>query len=686
MNVADYFEGFLALAVGCLPWVVASRRLVRRLLPDWTGPEAILGASIIGICGILLVAEALGVVDVLYRWVFAVVSAVAAMAVSSLGVSSQRRSAPVESHAPRGRVEWVVLGCVAVCVIATSMSLLGRDVSALRSGPQDLDSLHYHLTQAAHIVQAHNIDHLHHTASSDITAYYPYNAELLDAVGMLGPHPDIAVFGLNLLFGWLALLACWVIGARWSRGAPALAAGAAAIALPIVSQGSSGPGLNDLPTMAFLLSAVALLCVADVPRGDRPRKVWLTKVALAGASLGLAAGTKLSALAIVVLLALGTVVLAARDRRVTLIALTCPALLTGGFWYLRDWIEVGSPVPDLNLTVAGHGFHLVPYPEVQPHAFTVAHYLGDSSVIEHWFVPGLRAVWTDLWPLIGVVMLIGIGVALTDRSRLRRVLGGAVVVSLIAYIVTPSTAIGDPGAPALFATNTRYALPSIILSMVLLVSTPRLRRFAPVLTVGFTALTLALIALSSLPEGVNYPYGLIATVALGLAAFGARHLFRRRTLGSTVLLTGIIAVAAVGSGAVVQHRYIQQRYSANTAYDRLFTMVGGLHDVRIGVAGAAYAYPFYGRDFTNAVNYVGVSASTHAFEEAMTCPAMLGVLAAQHDDYVVVEPVAGLHTDRVDRWMRAIPGVTVPFHDLVGTVYDLPAVVPPDSCSSVAPR
>jgi hypothetical protein len=682
VDVADYLLGCAALALALLPWVPASRRLTRRLLPGTHGAVALLVSLIVAISGVIVVAELVGICDGFRRWPFAIASAVVAAVVAKLGHGPDP-SYDAKLELPTGRAGWVMLACVAVCVVATSATLLGRDAAVTGTGPLDLDSLHYHLTQAAQIVQTHNVDHLHHTASSDGTVYYPFDSELLDAVGMLGPRPDLAIFGLNLLFGWLALLACWVIGTRWSRGAPALAAGAAVIALPIVSRASSGPGLNDIPAMAFLLSAVALVAVAGAPRGDKPRRRWLAELAIGGAALGLAAGTKLNALPLVVLVAVGVVILATKDRRVAALALAAPAVLTGGFWYVRDWIAVGSPVPDLNLTVAGHGFHVVPYPEVQPYAFTVAHYLDNGTVIRTWIEPGLRAVWTGQWRVIGVLIVVGIVLSLFDRSWLRRLLGVAVVIGFVAYLVTPTTAIGVPGAPVLFATNTRYALPSIAMAMVLFATSPRLRRFAPLLTLGFTALTLVLIDQSVLPQQVHYLDGVAGAVAIGVVAFGAREVLRRRrTFGTAALLTAIAAVAVVGSGAVVQRHYLHERYAANTPQDDLFRLVGDFHDVRIGVAGHGLAYPFYGRDFDNAVNYIGVSAPSKAFDGPSSCAALLGVLSDLRDNYVVVEPLPIEHTDRLEGWISSIPGVSKVFSDSVGRVYRIPAVIPSDGCAA----
>jgi hypothetical protein len=683
LDVGDYVLGSLALALTLLPWIPASRRLVRRIVPAWDGPEALLASSLVGTTGVIVVAELLGLVSGFRRWPVAIVSALVAGVVAAVGTPG---FAPQERRPwlPAGRGARIMLGCVVLCVMATTASVIGRDAAVLHTGPLDTDSIHYHLTQAAHFVQTHSDVHQHHAAASDGTVYYPYDTELLAAVGMLGPHPDIAVYGLNLLFGWLALLACWVIGARWSAGAPALAAGAAVIALPIVSQASTGPGLNDLPSMAFVLAGIGALAVAGVPRGQKPRGQWLAELSMAGLAFGLAAGTKLNALPMAVFAAVAVVVLASGDRGRAALALFAPAMLAGGFWYVRNWIIVGSPIPDLDLTIAGHGFHVVPYPEVEPYAFNVAHYLGDWPIIRDWFAPGLRAVWTELWPVVGVLFVAGIVLPLVaERSWFRRLLGLSVALGFAAYLITPTTAIGEEGAPVLFATNTRYLLPVLVVAVVLVATASVLRRFTAPVTVFFTALVVALLALEDLPQQIEHAVGVAGTIALAVVAAWLIAARREPSLrpARTLLIAGLAVVTFV-AGAWVQRDYVQRRYAGPSHLERLFAWVGGFEHQRIGVAGHGLEYGFFGPHFTNTVNYVGVTGPAHAFDLPQSCPALLRTLIRLRDDYVVVEPLEVEHTDRIDRWLASIPGVQVVFANPAGTVYRMPKLIPATGCSS----
>ncbi len=682
MNVGDYIAGSSALVLTVALWPFAAARLQRRLLPSWDPAAAVLARAVIALSGLVVVAELMGLADGLRRWPLAVVSAAVAAIVAALGRPAPARRR-LSLRLPTAPADRLVLASLVVCVMSISAVLLGRDARALHTGPTDLDSLHYHLTQAAQMVQTHNLDHLHQTAASDGTLYYPFNVELLDAIAMLGPRPDIATFGLNLLFGWLALLACWVIGARWRVGAAGVAGGAVVLALPIVAGASSGPGLNDIPGMAFLLAGVACLLIAGLPRAGRPRPGWLLEIALAGLALGLAAGTKLPLVAPVLLIAIGATVVARGDRIRVAVAIGAAGLLTGSFWYLRDWVIVGSPQPSLDLRVAGHGLTFVPYPEVKPYSFTVAHYLGNWSVIRHWFVPGLKVVWTSAWPVAALLMAAGAVLAIGfDRAPSRRMLGVVTVLGFIAYLLTPTTAIGAPNQPVLFATNTRYAIPVLALAMVLLATAELLRRHAVVVTVGLTGFTIVLLLLSRFIGKVATAPGIAAAIVVCAAGLWGAAVFLRSPWRHCGLALGAVSVVAlVVVGGVLQHKYLKQRYAVTAGpNDAIYSYLGGLTGARIGVSGHGLEYPFYGPTFANRVNYVGVTAPDNSFGAPGSCSQLVHVLVSARDQYLVIEPLPLEHTARLMTWTAAIPGVRQVMAGALGTVYRLPPRISSSGC------
>ena len=88
-----------------------------------------------------------------------------------------------------------------------------------------------------------------------------------------------------------------------------------------------------------------------------------------------------------------------------------PALLAGGFWYLRNLVVAGNPLP----AVESLGPISLPHPErlqVGRPDFSIAHYATDTGVWRHYFVPGParrlrralaaggrgRARWRLCWP------------------------------------------------------------------------------------------------------------------------------------------------------------------------------------------------------------------------------------------------------------------------------------------------
>lgn len=678
MNSADYVAGFAALSITVVPWVFASWRVSRRLLPEWTGAAGVLVAAVVGVSGILVVAELLGMVGGFARWPMAVASALVAAVSFRL---ADRRSPPEITAATRagvpGTAHWAALVLAAFCVLGVSAALLGRDARVLHTGPSDVDSLHYHLTQSAYFVQSHDIDHLHETGSSDPSVYYPFDAELLDGVAMLGPQPDLAVLILNVGFGWLALLACWVIGARWEMAPAALAAGSAVLALPLLAGESSGPGLNDIPAMAALLAAIAVAGQA----GGRPQR-WLAASSVAGLALGLAGGAKLSMLAPVLLVALTVVVIAPARRALTAAVIAAAALLTGGFWFVRDWIAVGTPVPSINVTVAGHGLHRVPYPQVKPYAFAVTHYLMNGSVIRHWFIPELKVIFTPLWPLVFALGAAGIVLGLVRAGDpLRRMLALTALFGFAIYLITPTSALGKPNQPILFGANLRYAIPTIAISILLVATAEPLRRIATPVTAAFTALTFALLASSTTDRYIDRTAGWGAAVVIAAAFVWAVVVLRRPpSLRLVAALTVAGLLVAGGAGAVVQRHYVRQRFAASDRLDTLFAWAGTVHGQRIGVVGYPRMYPFFGPRLDNQVAYVGVAAPDRSFAAPTTCRGWRSALAAGGYGYLVIEPLAFEHTTRLLDWTTSLPGARVVRSNPAGTVISIPNTVTIAGC------
>ena len=249
-----------------------------------------------------------------------------------------------------------------------------------------------------------------------------------------------------------------------------LIGGAIALGSQQLVEFQAGEALNDITGVSFVLAAVAIL-VNGAAAGDTRH----SPLAVGGLAAGIAAGIKLSFLAPVGALFIGVVVIARHGERVrTALWFGIPALLAGGYWYLRNLVAIGNPIPftswgPLHLPTPPRDFEL-------RDPFAVVHYWNDTGVWKDWFFPGLHASFGLFWPLV-ILAFIGVGVWALWRGRqpLARVLGAVILFTAVAYVFTPLTAAGEPGQPIAFEWNVRYIAPAAAIGLALLPTLPAAR-------------------------------------------------------------------------------------------------------------------------------------------------------------------------------------------------------------------
>ena len=204
-------------------------------------------------------------------------------------------------------------------------------------GIRGFDSLWYHLPWAASFAQTGSITGLRFTDVEYLTPFYPATAEMIHGLGIVLLGRDTLSPGLNLAWLGLVLLAAYCIGRPRGVGAGTMLGAALAMATMMVDYSQAGSAANDVVALFFLLAAVALL----MRDSERPAARVLAAVAA-----GLAVGVKLTVLAPVLALTVGVIVIAPRGRRLAAAGLWLgPLILAGGFWYARNLIAVGNPLP-----------------------------------------------------------------------------------------------------------------------------------------------------------------------------------------------------------------------------------------------------------------------------------------------------------------------------------------------------
>lgn len=692
-------------------WVGASR--VRwRLLPEVGGEAAVLATTVVALALLIWVAELLGTVSAFKPVPYLIVTAALGLALR-LAIPPRPAPSPSAGGAPMGAPRRAqaaeppsTVGEIGVTgpaggaagpfrpsLPATVISLviagiaIGHFVSGVKlrlgTGMTGFDSTWYHGPFAAGFFQTGNTIDLHYIAPQFLAWFYPANSEVVHAIGMLAFSRDLMSPLLNL--GWLVgcLLACWCIG-RPLRVAPwSLALGAIALSVPALAD-QAGEARNDIVGIFFLLAAVAIalnaavggpgrirrasrLAVrsADSPGGRGGGEGGLSTGALlvVGLAVGLAAGTKLNFLLPTAVMVLGLVALAPRGRRwFTLLCAGAAALAGGGYWYLRNLIHTGNPLPWIH--------HLGPIDLPAPEqalggreAHSVFSYLTNGSVWSEWFLPGLHGGLWLIWPVLAAAALTGLLLAVAqlrgwwaEKSghgglfgpSTRAAAGFLAVAGLVglaagvSWLVSPTSASGPEGMPRGFESGLRYLTPALILGLALLPTVPPLRAF--------------MARLASLGPKLGERPG-PSDERLHSGAYSDPK--RRSTVEEDRLprrwVAGIVVGAvllAVLVGYPVERHYLKNRYRdpsfTTPGLDAAFAWARDVSGARIGTT-STRQYPLFGTDLSNRVAYIGVPRPHGGFEEAQNCRQFRRLVDEGEYDYIVAS------RDRIEAGKPAFP-------------------------------
>jgi hypothetical protein len=732
--------GRYLLGVVELLWLVGfawlgAAQVRRRWVPRLGGEAALLSTLVIAVALLIWVAEALGTLSAFkpapYLAAVAILGLVLRFAVSAPSAGGASAGVPRGAEAEPSTVgEAGATGPAAgdrPSLIATVIALviagiaIGHFVSGVKlrlgTGMTGFDSTWYHGPFAAGFYQSGNTIDLHFIAPQFLAWFYPANSEVVHAIGMLAFSRDLLSPLLNL--GWLVgcLLACWCIG-RPFRVAPwSLALGAIALSVPALGD-QAGEARNDIVGIFFLLSAVAIaLNAAAVPGGiRRPSRPAVRSanspgdgdageedggglptgaLLLVGLAIGLAAGTKLNFLLPAAVLVLGLTVLAPRGKRwVTLACSGGMALAGGGYWYLRNLIHSGNPLPWIH--------HLGPIDLPSPEqalggreAHSVFSYLTNGSVWSDWFFPGLHGALWIVWPVVGAAALAGLLLALipllfsrtsaspprwwaenssqggvfgpSTAAAARTVAGVLAIAGLVglaaavSWLVSPTSASGPSGMPRGFESGLRYLTPALILGLALLPTVPPLRALAARLASLGPAFGERPLppAEHSATASDRQASAIDPVPADGLHLGANSDPKRRHTVEEDRLPRRWIAAIVVGAvvlvvlvGYPVQRHYLHDRYRdpsfTTPGLDAAFAWAQGVSGARIATT-STRQYPLFGTDLSNRVAYIGIKRPPGGFEEAQNCRQFRRLINEGDYDYVVAS------RDRIEAGKPAFP-------------------------------
>jgi len=703
VSAGSYILSALALAAVALSLGFSAFRLRQRLLPAWNGAPARLVEAVTGIALVIWLAELLGIFGLLYAWTLVAASLVVAAVMALLPAgpvaagdppplpvakASSGAVPPTAPPAGPSTLIWLITVGVVALVFA-HWGLTAKD--ALDRGIFNFDSLWYHMPFAVEMAHSHSVTGFHYTETVFTNWLYPQNSELLHAVGILLTERDTLSLFINFGFLGIAFLAAWCIGRPHGRGHLTVVAAAVLLECHTLVVREPGAAKNDVVAAALLLAAVAILVTAAhlprVARGRGVEDVDLARrppspatgpaadpfaLAAAGLTVGLAVGTKSTALAMAAALTVAVVVLAPVGRRWAAAAWWfLPALAGGGFWYLRNLIATGNPLPQLESI----GQISLPHPEQLQTGrpdFSIVHYATDTAVWREYFGPGLDQAFGALWPLVVAAAIAGGLISLVwGRERVLRWMGAVALFAMVAYLFTPLSAAGAEGAPTGFGINIRYAIPALLLGIVLLplgrIFDGERRQWAL-----FGALLLVLLLTNRADAVLRDPDRLFA-IGLALLLVVIPALIVRLSAGGAVggtapeeaLATGgrgggspavtgpaafaVLALAILAIGYPVQRDYLEERFAnrnPETAIpsfdlDSAYRWARDVEDSRIGLAGTTAGflqYGLYGTELSNRVRYMGAKGPHGSFNAIPTCAEFRTAVNDADLDYLVTAP------------------------------------------------
>jgi hypothetical protein len=700
LTATGYLLGAGRLLAICGGAFAGARVWRRRVAPEWS-PDLATLADLVGALSVVIVlSELLGSIGEFRR-----APMITGAVVFGLGsawwcgragrrskADSTRPAVPIP--APGGGAEAGIpaagLPTTDVIVASASTALVAAQWSTLvahalargvgnSTGPGNGDSLWYHMPFAAAFVHSGWLTRLQYLNGEALVTYYPANTSVLHAVGILALGSDTLSVFVNLALVPIALLAGWCIGARAGVGPSSLAGVAVALTIPVVVVTEAATAKDDLLGIVGLLACIAFVMHSGRERADaEPRLATRHAGAMnratalyAGLAAGLAIGAKLTLVAPVIALGVCLAVVTPKGVRVaTMLRWVGAAFATGGFWYLRNLVRVGNPLPGLGIGLGNVHLPRPSTPSMDTFGTNLLHNIADARIWHQALLPGLRTGFGSAWPVITIVATAAIAMGVVTLRGRDLVAPAVGVMAFGAFVITPGTVwapqlISKPGVrfitANLFAFNLRYMLPAVAIGLVILPLVARRWRHGS--TIATAALGVALAATQLAPQSRQTwsPHEVPVALAVGVLTGAAMV---RLTSGRSLLPTPIgtprgfaicaVAIVAIAVGWPAQRTYARHRY-ADLDLARFADKVSG---ASIGYSGFVFSYPLWGTHLQNRVQMIGEHGADGAWHPARSCFAWRTDVRRARVKYVVVPvgaPAVGLGID-LSRWRVGLPG------------------------------
>ena len=605
MPLGDYLIGVVLFSVVFGSAALGARILLKRIAPDLRGAEAVVAFGILLIGALLFIHLAPATIGLLARGSVVLASLLwlaACLAVRPREVPHPPLALPESSYASPSFTWTKPASVIAIALIAIFYLAFVLDQATTASGSIDFGT--FHLPNVIRWIQTGSIWQIDNFLPGASLGSYPNNGDVLLLAFVLPWHNDFLVHAATWLLYPLTGLSVYALARRMGAlVSVAVIAASLVLAIPSVAIPALPNSMTD--TLALFGFTGGVLFLTRHASTDRR-----TDLLLAGLALGVCLGTKwysLTTVAIVAVVWLAARVVARQAVRSIgrdVAWLTGAIGISGGLWFVRNWVELGNPLFPVRVELFGVTIFDAPTDEIREAAgFTILDYVGDWDVwwrVDLWAganqVDGILPQWIDA--LAGPAILVGLGAVMT-ATVLRAPRANAVVFSVLAstallamaYSVTPYTAGGPPGIPLLVGADSRYVVPALIAAAVTLAVGAGMRRAIEITLVLGCLPAVSHGLLSSGGGGLSpatlsvgdWFFGVAAlAIVLGLAAL----VWRARPIKRSALVSGValLALLLVVGGHVIQEQFNETRYKGP---DSVINALGAATEtpLRVGLAG-----------------------------------------------------------------------------------------------------
>lgn len=247
------------------------------------------------------------------------------------------------------KVDWMLVAAVFSPVVLIGAT---RFFNASLQVPIEYDNLAYHLPFVVQWMHSGNLMQVYYSAFAGPLGYYPSNFELLDLWAMLPFHSDLLVNMVNLPVAMITGVVLYAVSRNFNVShKPALLVVALFYLLPVTLRQFGTPLVDLYFCLTFLYSIYFLQ--------EYWKKHDFRMVLLFALSLGLFMGTKYLGIVYSVPLVILCAVLVLRFIKqpkqlgIHIGVLVAGLLLTGSFFYIRNWMDTGNPLFPTDVSVGG---------------------------------------------------------------------------------------------------------------------------------------------------------------------------------------------------------------------------------------------------------------------------------------------------------------------------------------------